>query len=264
MSAFLDETGTLITVDHSNPLPVALVAGFTSLNDGELKTASYANPLPVTIVTTDYTEAELPDADDVADGTEVFNTTYQVKMRSNGTSWEWLGVGRSTWVDKPAIAPLGQVICITDVGENGILCRGDGAKWIRMHQVNLYNLATPIVLTGTTLETTMLTFSIPASLMNKRGRLSFIVLLSLTNNANLKTLKVKFGGQTLATVTSTSQAALGFNTWLLNLNSETAQRNSNAISFTIDTTIANDLVITGQLANSADTLTLIALSMEII
>ena len=32
MSAFLDETGTLITVDHSNPLPVALVAGFTSLN----------------------------------------------------------------------------------------------------------------------------------------------------------------------------------------------------------------------------------------
>ena len=53
MSAFLDETGTLITVDHSNPLPVALVAGFTSLNDGELKTASYANPVPVTVVTTD-------------------------------------------------------------------------------------------------------------------------------------------------------------------------------------------------------------------
>jgi len=37
MSAFLDETGTLITV-------------------------SEVNPLPVTIVTTDYTEAELPDA----------------------------------------------------------------------------------------------------------------------------------------------------------------------------------------------------------
>ena len=37
MSAFLDETGTLITVGHSNPLPVALVAGFTSLNDGEFK-----------------------------------------------------------------------------------------------------------------------------------------------------------------------------------------------------------------------------------
>jgi hypothetical protein len=169
-----------------------------------------------------------------------------------------------TWANKPSVAPLGQIICVTDIGENGILCRGDGAKWIRMHQVNLYNLATPVVLTGTTSETTMLTVSIPASLMNKRGRLNMLGLMNLTNNANLKTLKVKFGGQTLATVTSTSQAALGFSTWLLNINSETAQRNGNATSFTIDTTIANDLVITGQLANSADTLTLIALSVEII
>ena len=173
-------------------------------------------------------------------------------------------ISEYTWANKPSVAPLGQIICVTDIGENGILCRGDGTKWIRMHQVNFYNLATPVPHTGTTAETTMLTVSIPASLMNKRGRLSVIGLLSLTNNANLKTLKVKFGGQTLATVTSTSQAALGFSTWLLNLNSETAQRNNNATSFTIDTTIANDLVITGQLANAGDTVTLTAVSMEII
>ena len=173
-------------------------------------------------------------------------------------------ISEYTWANKPSVAPLGQIICVTDVGENGILCRGDGTKWIRMHQVNLYNLATPVPHTGTTAETTMLTVSIPASLMNKRGRLSFIGLLSLTNNANLKTLKVKFGGQTLATVTSTSQAALGFVTWLLNLNSETSQKNGNAVSFTIDTTIANDLVITGQLANAGDTVTLTAVSMELI
>ena len=80
----------------------------------------------------------------------------------------------------------------------------------------------------------------------------------------LQTLKVKFGGQTLATVTSTSQAALGFSTWLLNLNSETSQKNGNAVSFTIDTTIANDFVITGQLANAGDTVTLTAVSLEII
>ena len=173
-------------------------------------------------------------------------------------------ISEYTWANKPSVAPLGQIICATDIGENGILCRGDGTKWIRMHQINLYNLATPVALTGTTSETTMLTVSIPASLMNKRGRLNMLGLMILTNNANLKTLKVKFGGQTLATVTSTSQAALGFSTWLLNLNSETAQRNGNATSFTIDTTIANDLVITGQLANAGDTVTLTAVSMEII
>jgi len=173
-------------------------------------------------------------------------------------------ISEYTWANKPSVAPLGQIICVTDIGENGILCRGDGAKWIRMHQINLYNLATPVVLTGTTSETTMLTVSIPASLMNKRGRLNVLGLMILTNNANLKTLKVKFGGQTLATVTSTSQAALGFSTWLLNLNSETSQKNGNAVSFTIDTTIANDFVITGQLANAGDTVTLTAVSMEII
>lgn len=169
-----------------------------------------------------------------------------------------------TWANKPTAAPSGQIICITDIGENGILCRGDGAKWIRMHPVNLYNLATPVVLTGTTAETTMLTTSIPPSLMNKRGRANFIVLLSLTNNANNKTVRIKIGGQSVVTTTSTNQNLLGFSGWLLNLNSETSQRNANAVSFTIDTTIANDLVITGQLANSADTVTVTVVSVEII
>ena len=173
-------------------------------------------------------------------------------------------ISEYTWANKPSVAPLGQIICVTDIGENGILCRGDGTKWIRMHQVNLYNLATPVALTGTTSETTMLTVSIPASLMNKRGRASVFVLLSLTNNANAKTIKVKVGGQTVATVTSTNQSLLGFNTWLLNLNSETSQKNGSAVSLTVDTTIANDFVITGQLANAGDTVTLTAVSLEII
>ena len=173
-------------------------------------------------------------------------------------------ISQYTWANKPSVAPLGQIICVTDIGENGILCRGDGTKWIRMHQVNFYNLATPVALTGTTSETTMLTVSIPASLMNKRGRLSVIVLLSLTNNANAKTVKAKVGGQTVAQITSTSQNLAAFSTWLLNVNSETAQKNGNAVSFTVDTTIANDLVITGQLANAGDTVTLTTVSMEII
>jgi len=174
------------------------------------------------------------------------------------------GIIDYTWENKPSVAPLGQIICVTDIGENGILCRGDGAKWIRMHQVNLYNLATPVVLTGTTSETTMLTVPIPASLMNKRGRANVFVLLSLTNNANAKTVKVKIGGQTIVESTSTNKSVQGFSGWMLNLNSETSQRTGNAVSSTVDTTIANDLVITGQLANSADTVTVIAVSVEII
>ena len=173
-------------------------------------------------------------------------------------------ISEYTWANKPSVAPLGQIICITDIGENGVLCRGNGTKWIRMHQVNLYNLANPVVLTGTTSETTMLTTSIPASLMNKRGRANVIALLSLTNNANAKTVKVKIGGQLVVAITSTNQNLSGLSGWLLNLNSETSQKNGNAISFTVDTTIANDLVITGQLANAGDTVTITAVSLEII
>jgi hypothetical protein len=211
-----------------------------------------------------YTEAQMPLATAVSIGTEVFNTTYQVKMRSNGTSWEWLGIGKSTWENKPATAPLGQIICITDVGENGILCRGNGTKWVRMHPTILYNLGTPIVLTGTTAETTLLTITIPAALMGLIGRLNMLSFFALTNNANNKTLRAKIGANSINTQGSASLSATGFNFWLLNLNSATAQRNNTAASFAIDTTASMDLIITGQLANAADSMTLNTLSLELI
>ena len=275
MSAFLDETGTLITVDHSNPLPVALVAGFTSLNDGELKTASYANPLPVTIVTTDYTEAELPDADDVAVGTEVFNTTYQVKMRSNGTDWEWLGIGKSTWANKPAIAPLGQVICITDVGENGSLWRGDGTKWVRLNPIKIFSLSAPVPLTSSTSVATLATITIPAGLMGANGKLKIYPLWATTNNANIKSLRLNIGGMLCSTMVSQS---IPNNSGLLiirNINSESVQKCSSGLvagigssagsiaSPTVDTSAATTITITGQLAVGTDTLTLEDLFVEL-
>jgi len=276
MSAFLDETGTLITVDHSNPLPVALVAGFTSLNDGELKTASYANPLPVTVVTTDYTEAELPDADDVAVGTEVFNTTYQVKMMSNGVSWEWLGVGRSTWANKPAIAPSGQIICITDVGENGSLCRGNGTGWVRMHSIGYYDLAVTVTLTTTTLETELASITIKGGLMGAKGKLKIWPLVSMTNNANAKTVRVKMDGNVFYGNTRTNEAQLQFLSIVRNTNSQSVQKISSGItaglgvstgavaSLTVDTSADFTINITGQLAVGTDTLTLEGFFVEIV
>jgi len=169
-----------------------------------------------------------------------------------------------TWANKPSVAPLGQIICVTDVGENGILCRGDGAKWIRMHQVNLYNLATPVVLTGTTTETTLLTIPIKGGAMGLRGRLNEIAFFTMTNNANNKTFRAKIGGSTIATTTSSNLNATGLNFWLLNRNSQSSQYNNNANSFAIDTSVDFNLVITGQLANAADTLTLVALSLEVL
>ena len=173
-------------------------------------------------------------------------------------------ISEYTWANKPSVAPLGQIICITDVGENGVLCRGDGTKWVRMHPTVLYNLATPIVLTGTTAQTTLLTITIPAKLMGSIGRLNLLSFFALTNNANNKTLRAKIGADSLNVAGAASMAATGFNFWLLNLNSATAQRNNSSTLFAIDTTASMDLIITGQLANAADSMTLNTLSLELI
>ena len=168
-----------------------------------------------------------------------------------------------TWANKPSVAPLGQVICITDVGGNGILCRGNGTKWVRFHPTILYNLDTPVVLTGTTAETTLLTITIPAALMGIKGRLQVLSFFALTNNANNKTIRAKIGANTLNVAGAASLATTGFNFWLLNLNSATAQRNNSSALFAIDTTVSMDLIITGQLANAADSMTLNALTLEL-
>jgi len=176
-------------------------------------------------------------------------------------------ISEYTWANKPSVAPLGQIICVTDIGENGILCRGNGTKWVRMHPTILYNLGTPVVLTGTTAETTLLTITIPAAIMGSIGRLNLLSLFALTNNANNKTIRAKFRGWVAgnaAVQNATNLAVTDFNFWLLNLNSATAQRNNTAASFAIDTTASVDLIITGQLANAADSMTLNTLSLELI
>ena len=223
-----------------------------------------------------YTEAQMPLATAVPNGTEVFNTTYQVKMMSNGVSWEWLGVGKSTWANKPAIAPLGQIICVTDVGENGSLWRGNGTKWVRLNPIKIFSLSAPFSLTGTTSAVTLATITIPAGLLGANGKLKIYPLWATTNNANIKTLRVVFGGSTCTTITSQSVPNNSGLLIIRNTNSESAQKCSSGLvagigssfgsiaSLTVDTSAATTITITGQLAVGTDTLTLEDLFIEVV
>jgi hypothetical protein len=225
-----------------------------------------------------YTEAQMPLATAVSVGTEVFNTTYQVKMRSNGTSWEWLGVGRSTWANKPAIAPSGQIICVTDVGENGSLWRGNGTKWVRLNPIKIFSLSAPFLLTGSTSVVTLATatITIPAGLLGANGKLKIYPLWATTNNANVKTLRVVFGGSICTTMTSQSVSNNSGLVIIRNTNNEAAQKCSSGLvagigssfgsiaSTTVDTSAATTITITGQLADGADTLTLADLFIEVV
>jgi hypothetical protein len=174
------------------------------------------------------------------------------------------GIIEYTWANKPSVAPLGQIICVTDIGENGSLWRGNGTNWKRTSHITYYGLSSTVSLTGTTTETTLLTIPIKGGLIGLGSRLSEIAVFTMTNNANVKTFRAKIGGNTIATGTSSSLGATRFDFWLLNRNSQSSQYNNNATSFAIDTSVDFDLVITGQLANAADTLTLSALTLEVL
>ena len=186
------------------------------------------------------------------------------------------GIIDYTWATKPSVAPLGQIICITDVGENGSLWRGDGTTWVRLHSIKFYDLSAAVVLTGTTSATTLATFTIPAGLIGTNGKVKFYPLWSNTNNANNKTLRVVLNSwTTVYTAVSLNSVHNSGLLILRNFNSETTQRMSSGMAAglgsttgsvaapTIDTTVPVTVTVTGQLANSADTMTLEGLFVEI-
>ena len=185
------------------------------------------------------------------------------------------GIIEYTWANKPSVAPLGQVICITDIGENGSLWRGNGTKWVRLNPIKVFSLSAPVVLKDTTLATTLAIITIPAGLIGANGKLKIYPLWATTNNANIKTLRLNIGGMLCSTMVSQS---IPNNSGLLiirNTNSESAQKCSSGLvagigassgsiaAQTVDTTAATTITITGQLAVGTDTLTLEDLFVEL-
>ena len=185
-------------------------------------------------------------------------------------------ISEYTWANKPSVAPSGQIICVTDVGENGSLWRGNGTKWVRLNPIKVSSLSATVSLTGSTSVVTLATITIPAGLMGANGKLKIYPLWSTTNNANVKTLRATFSGSTCTTMISQSVPNNSGLVIIRNTNSESAQKCSSGLvagigssagsiaSTTIDTTAATTITITGQLAVGTDTLTLEDLFVEVV
>ena len=185
------------------------------------------------------------------------------------------GISEYTWANKPSVAPLGQVICITDVGENGSLWRGDGTKWVRLNPIKIFSLSVPVS-TSSTSVVTLATITIPAGLLGANGKLKIYPLWSTTNNANVKTLRAVFSGSVCTTMTSQSVPNNSGLVIIRNTNNEAAQKCSSGLvagigassgsiaAPTVDTSAATTLVISGQLAVGTDTLTLEDLFVEVV
>jgi K+-transporting ATPase c subunit len=127
--------------------------------------------------------------------------------------------------------------------------------------------------TGTTNETALATVSIPAGAMGLNGAIHVVTSWTMTNSANAKTVRARLGG-----VGGTAFMGVGFTATatfsdirrIRNQNSASAQVGSAPASSTnaygsstsalptgaIDTGSAQDLVLTGTLANTGETITL--------
>ena len=141
-----------------------------------------------------------------------------------------------------------------------------------------------VSLTGTASETVLATVAVPAGYMGLNGVIRIRTLWTFTNNANNKTRRIRFGlsgagtgGSVILGFASASQASHQHFNQIQNRNATNSQvaatsgastggwaeSTSGVNTTTIDTTQACELAITGQLANSSDTMILESYFVEL-
>lgn len=137
--------------------------------------------------------------------------------------------------------------------------------------------AVAVAHTGDTLETTLATITVPAGAMGPNGALRVTSLWSITSSANTKTLRYRLGGSAMLQSALTTSSASQQHRLIQNRNAQNAQV-AHASSFSnsfgqasgasvttsaIDTSAPASLTLTGQLANSAETITLESYVVEL-
>lgn len=133
--------------------------------------------------------------------------------------------------------------------------------------------------TGTTAETILATITIPGGTMGDDGALRIELMVSYSNNANLKRVKVKFGGVLFGQPADFSTTGMWMGVVRIQNRSAAVQRGPGATAgiattgqgttgaisgFTVNTSVDQDIVITGQVDNAADTFKLEGYSIELI
>jgi len=130
--------------------------------------------------------------------------------------------------------------------------------------------------TGTLVETTLATITVPAGCMLAGGALRITCLWAYTNSANTKTLRVRFGGTSMDEGTVTTSATLETKTMIYNtavaaqvasgapITTRASVTSTANMTAAINTAVAQDITIQGTLANTGETITLVAYCVELI
>jgi hypothetical protein len=150
----------------------------------------------------------------------------------------------------------------------GMLLVSDGTRWIPDGVQVLARSAATATAPLDTSENILATIAIPAGLLGISGRVEIMMGFSVTNNANAKTIRARLGGiggTILATASPASVGGAGFLWTIANRGAANSQYGGpgnygigagGPATAAIDTTAAQDLVITIQKATGADAVTL--------
>lgn len=192
------------------------------------------------------------------------------------------GTRNLTWAQRPNAAQYqNEIIYISDVGVGGSYWTSNGTYWSPLNgEVTLAQSGAAIDMTGAATEQFMATYTLPGGLMSANAQIEIFCLWSVPNTANSKTLRIKhsavgggIGGDIISfySCALTTSSQLQAITVIRAANSTTAQKgwgigstvpsgigaiSSTLRSFARATQNDSDLVITGQLADTAETITL--------
>ena len=198
------------------------------------------------------------------------------------------GVATHGIYNNGVIAPAVGGTCLVYAWDNNIVGTGVAANPFAgpaAHEIQdtpnkrwriLAQSSAPVSLTGTTTETTMATISVPKDRLGKNGMLRITATYSYPNNANNKITRVRFGGLQSYAATNTTTLQQRFQVEIGNRNSLTSQFTALAgapigfgtsasapVTMAIDTSVDQNVTLTGQLGNAADTMVLESYTVEL-
>lgn len=133
------------------------------------------------------------------------------------------------------------------------------------------------LVTGTLTKTALATISIPGGMLSANGMLRISTLWSYTNSANNKIISIEFGGTAFFTATATTTNEFNDISMIRNRNSVTAQiahlanggnrlgtAGSAPTTGAVNTAVDQNVIFYGTLANTGETITLEAYTIEVI
>lgn len=165
-----------------------------------------------------------------------------------------------------------------------VLVAFDGAAWANVAPTAppafrvLAASGVAAAVTGTTSETALATITVPAGAMGANGVLRITTQWTTTNSANTKTLRTRFGGMSgtaFQSTGATASATFRHQVEIHNRNNVSAQvgmspsaswggSGGSATTGAINTASAQSIVLSGQLSNSGETITLESYLIELL